>query len=132
MGGSVPAAPQRFAVRFRERGSGLAGEQLGYGIMIASTAADIQALEDAFNAAERDARALVAGLGEDRGAWRAATGSWSVAECLDHLATANRVYLRAMRPRAERALAQGRRRRGPAQPGLIGRWFVGTLEPPAR
>ena len=50
--------------------------------------------------------------------------SWSVAECLDHLATANRVYLAAMRPSAERALRNGRRRRGSAQPGLIGGWFV--------
>ena len=100
--------------------------------MPAGTPADILALEDALNAAERDARALIAGLTEDRGAWRVETGSWSVAECLDHLATANRVYLHAMRPPADRALAHGRRRRGPAQPGLIGRWFVRTLEPPAR
>ena len=100
--------------------------------MPAGTPADILALEDALNAAERDARALMAGLTEDRGAWRAETGSWSVAECLDHLATADRVYLHAMRPPADRALAHGRRRRGPAQPGLIGRWFVRTLEPPAR
>jgi hypothetical protein len=100
--------------------------------MPANTPADILALEDALNAAERDARELIAGLPEDRGAWRAEPGSWSVAECLDHLATANRVYLHAMRPSGDRALAQGRRRRGPARPGLIGRWFVGTLEPPAR
>jgi hypothetical protein len=93
---------------------------------------DILALEEALNAAERDARALVAGLTEDQGTWRAEAGSWSVAECLDHLATANRVYLRAMEPAADRALAQGRRRSGPAQPGLIGRWFVRTLEPPVK
>lgn len=93
---------------------------------------DILALEEALNAAERDARALVAGLTEDQGTWRAEPGSWSVAECLDHLATANRVYLRAMEPSADRALAQGRRRRGPPRPGLIGRWFVRTLEPPVK
>jgi DinB superfamily len=93
---------------------------------------DIVALEEAFDAAERDARSLVAGLTEQLGAWRAEPGSWSVAECLDHLATANRVYLRAMQPAAERALTHGRRRRGPARPGLIGGWFVRTLEPPAK
>ena len=100
--------------------------------MNASRPADIVALEDALEAADRDARAIVAGLTEEQGAWRAAPGSWSVAECLDHLATANRVYLDAMRPAAERALEQGRRRRGPAQPGLVGRWFVRSLEPPAK
>lgn len=93
---------------------------------------EIAALEEALNAVERDAQALVAGLTPESGAWRADAGSWSVAECLDHLATANRVYLRAMQPAAERALAQGRRRRGPARPGLVGGWFIRTLEPPVK
>ena len=100
--------------------------------MHASGRADIEALEEDFDAAERDARALVTGLSEDLGAWRADAGSWSVAECLDHLAIGNRVYLGAMQPAAERAVREGRRRKGPAQPGLIGSWFVRTLEPPAK
>jgi len=95
-------------------------------------ASDIVALERAFDDNERDARALVAGLSEALGTWRAEPGSWSVAECLDHLAAGNRAYLRTMAPVAQRALARGRRRRGPAVPGLIGRWFVSTFEPPVR
>ncbi len=97
-----------------------------------SSPSDIQALEDAFDAAERDAYALVAGLSEAQGTWRADPGSWSIAECLDHLAVANRVYLRAMQPAAARAVAQRRGRRRPAQPGLIGGWFVRLLEPPVK
>jgi hypothetical protein len=93
---------------------------------------DIQALEEALNAAERDARALVSGLTEERGRWRAAAGSWSVAECLDHLAASNRVYLRAMEPAGDRARVRGRRRHRPARPGLIGHWFVRWLEPPVK
>jgi hypothetical protein len=92
--------------------------------------ADIAALEQAFIANEQDARTLVDGLSESRGTWQPRPGSWSVAECLDHLATGNRVYLDAMSPSAERALAEGRRKRGPAVPGLIGGWFVRSLEPP--
>ena len=76
--------------------------------------ADIKSLADQLDAAESDARALVAGLTEAQGAWRAATAAWSVAECLDHLATANRVYLHAMEGPAVRARAQGKHRRGPA------------------
>ncbi len=95
-----------------------------------SQPSDIALLEDGFDAVERDARALVSGLTELSGAWRPDANSWSVAECLDHLAIANRVYLGAMQPVAERTLRQGRRRRGPAQPGVIGRWFIRTLEPP--
>jgi hypothetical protein len=91
---------------------------------------EIAALEAAFDAAESDARSLLAGLGERLGTWRADAASWSVAECLDHLATGNRVYVDAMRPPAEAALQAGRGRRAPARPGLIGGWFVRALEPP--
>jgi len=94
--------------------------------------ADLAALDAAFDAVEREARALVAGISESQGRWRPAPGAWSVAECLDHLATANRAYLRAMEPVSERASAEGRVRRGPVRPGLLGRWFVWSLEPPAR
>ncbi len=93
---------------------------------------DVAALLRSFEANTRDARALVNGLSQTRGTWRAAADSWSVAECLDHLATANRVYLDAMQPPAERALTEGRRRRGPVRPGLLGGWFVRSLEPPVR
>jgi hypothetical protein len=93
---------------------------------------DIESLAGALDAVERDARALVTGLTEQVGTWRAGEGSWSVAECLDHLATSNRIYLRAMASVSESALARGRMRRGPARPGLIGGWFVRTLEPPVR
>src|SRR5499427_10447429 len=93
---------------------------------------DIKDLEDQLDAAERDARALVADLAEERGGWHAETGSWSVAECLDHLANANRVYLHAMKEPAIRAREQGRFRRGPATPGFVGRWFVMTMEPPVK
>jgi len=97
-----------------------------------SVPADIRSLEDQLDAAERDARALVEGLTEPLGAWRAESASWSVAECLDHLATANRVYLRAMEEPAIRARREGRQRRGPVVPGLVGRWFARSLEPPVK
>ncbi len=93
---------------------------------------DIKDLKDQLDAADRDAQALVADLNEERGGWRAEAGSWSVAECLDHLAAANRVYLHAMKEPAIRAREQGRVRRGPAKPGFVGRWFARTMEPPVR
>jgi hypothetical protein len=93
---------------------------------------DIAVLEDGFDAVEKDAHALVSGLSETLGTWRLNSTSWSVAECLDHLAVANRVYLRAMQPVAQRALREGSTRRGPAQPGVIGSWFIRSLEPPVK
>ena len=95
-------------------------------------APELRALEEQLGIAERDANALVEGLTEELGTWRATTVSWSVAHCLDHLATANRVYLEAMQPVARRAREQGKVRRRPALPGLAGRLFVRALEPPVR
>jgi hypothetical protein len=97
-----------------------------------STPADIASLEAAFARNAQDARTLVDACDETSGTWQPAPGSWSIAECLDHLATSNRVYLAAMRPSAERARERGRLRRRPAVPGLLGGWFVRVLEPPAR
>lgn len=97
-----------------------------------TTYPDILALAEAYATNGQEARAVAAGLPPRLGAWRSQPGSWSVAECLDHLATANRVYLAAMEPAAAGALADGRMRRGPAIPGVVGRLFVRMLEPPAR
>lgn len=98
---------------------------------VANVPADIRELQEQFEAAERDAEALVAGLSEEHGTRRPDPAGWSVAECLDHLATANRVYLYAMEEAAGRARLRGEHRRGAAKPGWVGRLFVRTLEPPA-
>ena len=99
---------------------------------MASDQSDIRALEEALAAIGADARRLLEGLTAEQGVWRAEPDSWSVAQCLDHLATSNRVYLRAMEPAAEDALRRGRRRRRPAVPGLVGGWFVRMMEPPVK
>lgn len=96
------------------------------------TPADLRALDEQLARTGDDAAAVVAGLSEELAAWRPAPAAWSVAECLDHLATADRVYLAAMKPAATRARAAGRWRRGPAMPGLLGGWFARSLEPPPR
>lgn len=93
---------------------------------------DILSLLAALDDAERDARAIVADLDDHLGAWRPAPEAWSVAQCLDHLAVSNRVYLKAMEGPVPRARERGRLRRGPAVPGFIGRWFVRQLEPPVK
>ena len=93
---------------------------------------DVEDLVDALEATGRDAQALVDGLDEEQGTWCREPGSWSVAECLDHLATANRQYLDAMAAPAERARTDGRLRRRPVKPGFLGGLFVKQLEPPPK
>ena len=97
-----------------------------------SLPADIRDLEDQLDKVDQDARALVAGLTAELGVWRQDPGSWSVAQCLDHLATGNRVYLQAMAEPVARARREGRQRRRPARPGFVGRLFVRWLEPPVK
>ena len=93
---------------------------------------DITDLYEQLDAAERDARSLVETLTEEQGSWRADVHSWSVAQCLDHLAITNNVYLGAMKEPAMRARAEGRLRRRPAVPGFVGRWFAAKMEPPVK
>jgi len=93
---------------------------------------EIANLRHQLDAAERDSRLLVEDLSEERGCWRAAATSWSVAQCLDHLAITNQVYLGAMKEPAIRARMAGRLRRRPALPGFVGRWFAAKMEPPVK
>lgn len=91
---------------------------------------DIRDLLTQFDVAEEDARALISNLDDDAGSWRLKADSWSIAECLDHLAIANWVYLLAMEDGASRARANRQMRTKPANPGFVGWLFVKSLEPP--
>jgi len=93
---------------------------------------DVQVLQDQLDAICGDAEALVAGLSERAGTWHSEADCWSVAECMDHLAITNRVYLDAMNEPSLRAREKGTLRQRPAVPGFVGRWFVKSLEPPVR
>ena len=79
-----------------------------------------------------DADALVAPLTEEQFNWQPAPGSWSVAQCIDHLNATARMYL----PRLDEGIAEGIRRglygEGPFAHDFVGKWFVRTMEPPPR
>jgi len=93
---------------------------------------DIQELLVALDANDIRAEELVRYLDDEPFNWRPDERSWSVAQCLDHLNAASRAYLPPMRTAVERALRAGSVRRGPLRPGVVGRWFVATLEPPPK
>ena len=94
---------------------------------------DLQDLADQLDAADREARALVVDLDDAQANWQPDGGaSWSVAQCLDHLAVTNRTYVEAMEEALPRARGRGRVRRGPARPGILAALFVRSLEPPVR
>ncbi len=93
---------------------------------------ELQRLLDDIDACERRAEAIVADLDDKSVNWKPPPGtSWSVAQCLHHLAVMNEFYLRGTVERVQAA----RGHVGPfsgLRPTAFGRSFVGWLEPPAR
>jgi hypothetical protein len=92
--------------------------------------ADLQEVIDALATVEHDAERIVTPLDDEQFNWSPARGSWSIAQCLDHLNAANGRYFGAVTEAVARAQASRLRRREPIQPSLVGRWFIAALEPP--
>jgi hypothetical protein len=78
------------------------------------------------------ARELCAGLSHDAFVWSPAPGAWSVAECLDHLNTTNRLYADAIRESIRRGRTDGMTATGPFRLGWFERKFAESLEPPVK
>jgi hypothetical protein len=93
---------------------------------------DLAAILRGLEASDREAQALIAATGEERFNWRPDERSWSVAQCLDHLNVANRLYAESMRGAVEAAREKRATRRAPIRPGAFARWFIRTMEPPPR
>jgi hypothetical protein len=79
-----------------------------------------------------EASALVEPLSDGQLNWPPAPGAWSIAECIDHLNATARTYL----PRLDEGIAEAIRRglygEGPFAHDPVGRFFIWTMEPPAR
>jgi hypothetical protein len=92
----------------------------------------LAALAEELRGAVRRARRLAAGVEEDTWRARPGAGSWSAAECLEHLAITARDFLphldAALAPWEETARRPGRRHRSDPVGWLLAR----LLEPPAR
>jgi hypothetical protein len=90
----------------------------------------VLALRAEFEAAKKDARDLLAGIGDPAFNWRHAPGTWSMAQCLDHLNLTGRKYLRAL----DRAIEDGHAKkilgRGPFRYGLLESWTVRVMDAP--
>jgi DinB superfamily len=84
---------------------------------------ELKLLDDAYTSAQSDAQALIVNLSEARATWRPHPAAWCVAECLDHLALTNRIYLVSMQPVADAARCDNKLRHRPALPGFLGAFF---------
>lgn len=92
---------------------------------------DLRKILSDVDAADRAAEAIAARVTIEEFQWQPDGGRrWSIAQCLDHLASVNALYTAAIRKGLNEAHARGWKRTGPAAPGFLGRKFVALLEPP--
>lgn len=99
----------------------------------ATLPADLQDVLDQFEATDRAADTLNAGLSDRQFHWQPEGGKrWSIAQCLEHLTAINTVYSEGMRQAVDEARRRGWTRRGPLAPGPFGRFFIRSQEPPVK
>ncbi|MBL8179025.1 MAG: Smr/MutS family protein [Bryobacterales bacterium] len=93
---------------------------------------ELDALLKQYDEALAEVEALAAPLTAERRNWRAAAESWSVGQCLDHLAKVGSTY----GGKIEAAIRQGRRDgvtgSGPFSYGWLESFFLRATEPPPR
>src|SRR4029077_2227947 len=83
--------------------------------------------------AEQEAAEVVSGLSVGQSNWRPDGGrSWSIVQCLSHLARITRVYAAAMYEAASRARGNGAASGQEISAGWFGAWFIRSHEPPVR
>jgi len=92
----------------------------------------LDAARGQFEGTEREARALAASLSETEFNWQPAPWSWSIGQCLQHLANGTDAVL----PAIDRAIASAREHQWMAQGavryGLFARMMVNSMEPPVK
>lgn len=90
---------------------------------------DLRELIEAWDDIDRQAETLLLPLDDEQFNWPPAPGSWSIAQCFDHLNAANAVYLAGIREAIAGAEAAGYARRGPIASTWWGRTFVASVGP---
>jgi hypothetical protein len=100
---------------------------------VSTLPSDLQQRLDELDTTDRAADALVAGVSDAQLHWQPNGGrSWSIAQCLEHLATANSIYAKPIRSAVDAARARGWSRTGPSRSSFLGDWFVRTLDLPVK
>ena len=100
---------------------------------MASLPSDLQDVLNQFDALDRQAETIVSPLNDEQFHWQPDQGrAWSIALCIEHLATSNRVYGDPMRSALDTARSKNLKRKGPIASTIFGRMFISNLEPPVK
>jgi hypothetical protein len=92
----------------------------------------LQQVYDETEAIAVDAKTLFGHLNAEQLNWKPAPDSWSVAQCLDHLITANRSYDPAFELILKGAYRKTFMHRMPFLPGFFGRTLIKAVSPNAQ
>ena len=95
-------------------------------------APELEAFREEFDAISDDADALLAALSDTQFYWSPDPGTWSVAQCLEHLNVTARSYLPMLDDSIASAKRWGVYGTGPFQYRWFSRYFVKLMEPPVR
>src|SRR6267378_3510421 len=93
---------------------------------------DLQNYHRQFESIKTDAQSLLGDLSELQFNWHPGSDRWLIAQCIDHLVVTGRSSLSNIRRAINKARSKGLSSPGPFRYGLIERWFVRQMEPPAR
>ena len=95
--------------------------------------ATLDSIQAALIAAEKQATELLQEVSSSQANWQPNDGrSWSICQCLDHLAKINFIYAAALQKALSSSSESYRRPTSSIAPGFFGRWFLQQMEPPVR
>ena len=93
---------------------------------------DLQNYHQQFQSIKLDAQEILADLTDIHLAWQPGKDRWSIAQCIDHLLVTGNNSLSNIRTAINEARSKGLFSEGPFRYGVLERWFVRQMEPPAK
>ncbi|MEK6325053.1 MAG: DinB family protein [Acidobacteriota bacterium] len=93
---------------------------------------DLQNYRRQFESIKTDAQSLLGDLTGLQFNWHPSPDRWSIAQCIDHLVVTGRDSLSNIHRAINQARSKGLFSQGPFRYGLMEKWFVRQMEPPAR
>src|SRR3989442_14769538 len=93
---------------------------------------DLQNYRRQFESIKTGAQNLLGDLNELQFNWQPGSDRWSIAQCIDHLVVTGRSSLSNIHRAINEARSKGLSSSGPFRYGMLERWFVSQMKPPAR
>src|SRR5215510_10375830 len=94
--------------------------------------ADLRSIADGLRQSGEEAARLTAGVSSSQANWRLDDRSWSIWQCVDHLARVNLAYVPALKAAVADCPDRLKTKTAVISPGWFGRWFIRQMEPPVR